>query len=506
MEDYILETKDLTKHFAGVTALKQVNFNVKRNEIHGLIGENGAGKSTLVKILSGIIPKSSGQIFIDGEEIKENSPSIAMNRYGINIVPQNVEYHAGMTVAENLFIHDMPFRFGFVDYRSMVRDTQYWFDKFSLDLNPLTLMENTSFVQQKIILIIKALKEKSKIIILDEPTASLTIQEIELLFNFIKDFNQQGTTFIYISHHLEEVFQICDRVTILRDGRIKAIKNIKDTTKSEIVQTMVGRTDVDFEKVQKYEAKEARIKINNFSDTKILEDISFDVGKGEILSIVGIKGCGKEELIKYIYGFQKSKTGRISIDDREISVLTPEICLKNGICFLPEDRRTLFLFVEKTIKENISFGNIAKIIGRLGFLSMKKEQALARKYKERFDIKTPSLDQRVQFLSGGNQQKVAISKAINTDPKVLILHEPTVGIDVGSRLEIHKLIEELTQSGLSIIMVSSDIDEVIRLSDRIIVMYSGKIIRTVLRGEKEFNTKDIILLSEGGEIVNKSNQ
>ena len=493
----ILETKNMTKQFAGVTALDQINFGVKTGEIHGLIGQNGAGKSTLVKIISGIFPKTSGEIFIEGKEVREYSPIIAMKNFGITLVPQNVEFHSGMTIKENLFINDLPFKFGFVDNKKMFNETKNWFEKFSLDISPNALMESTSFVQKKVILIIKALKENSKILILDEPTASLHYQEKELLFNYIREFNKKNVTFIYISHHLDEVFSICDRVTILKDGKIVSVKNVKDTSKAEIVEQMIGKKEAKFVKGDKKINTESSIEIIGFKDKNLVQDVNINVKKGEILSIVGIKGCGKEELIEYIFGRKKRVKGRLLILGKEIKKISPDKSLNNGICLLPEDRKGMYLFIDKSIKENIAFSNLKKILNRFGFLDGKKESVLAAKYKSEFDIKAPSLNKEVQFLSGGNQQKVAFAKAINTEPKVLILHEPTVGIDVGTRLEIHQMIEDLTKEGISILLVSSDIEEVIRISDRILIMFSGKITKEVKRTDKEFNEKDIILLMEG---------
>lgn len=495
--EIILKTQNLTKQFAGVTALNDVNFEVKSGEIHGLIGQNGAGKSTLVKIISGIYSKTSGDFFIEGKEVKEYSPLIAMKNYGITIVPQNVEFHTGMTVMENLFINDLPFRFGFVDKKKMFNETREWFDKFALNINPGALMESTSFVQKKVILIIKALKENSKILILDEPTASLHFQEKELLFDYIREFNKKGVTFIYISHHLEEVFSICDRITILKDGKIVSVKKVKETNTADIVEQMIGKKEATFTKRDKKISNNNSIELIGFGDNKLIKNVNISVKQGEILSIVGIKGCGKEELIDYIFGRKKKIRGRLIIEGKEINKITPNRSLDNGICLLPEDRKGMYLFIDKSIKENIAFSNMKKILNKFGFLNSKKENSLAKKYKSEFDIKAPSLEKEVQFLSGGNQQKVAFAKAVNTEPKVLILHEPTVGIDVGTRLEIHQMIEDLTKEGLSIMLISSDIEEVIRVSDRILVMYNGSIKREVKRTDREFNEKEIILLMEG---------
>ncbi|MHB1347031.1 MAG: sugar ABC transporter ATP-binding protein, partial [Candidatus Humimicrobiaceae bacterium] len=450
-----------------------------------------------VKIISGIFPKTSGDIFIEGKEVKEYSPIIAMKNFGITLVPQNVEFHTGMTVKENLFINDLPFKLGFVDNKKMFNETKGWFEKFSLDISPNALMESTSFVQKKVILIIKALKENSKILILDEPTASLHFQEKELLFDYIREFNKKGVTFIYISHHLDEVFAICDRVTILKDGKIVSVKNVKETNKAEIVEQMIGKKEAIFIKSDKKVDAESSIEIIGFEDKNLVHDININIKKGEILSIVGIKGCGKEELIDYIFGRKKRTNGRLIILGKEVKKISPDKSLYNGICLLPEDRKGMYLFIDKSIKENIAFSNIKKILNRFGFLNRRKENNLAAKYKNEFDIKAPSLEKEVQFLSGGNQQKVAFAKAINTDPKVLILHEPTVGIDVGTRLEIHQMIEDLTKEGLSILLISSDIEEVTRVSDRILVMFNGTITKEVKRTDKEFNEKDIILLMEG---------
>lgn len=495
--EYIVETINLFKNFGGSQALQNVSYKLGKGEIHGLVGQNGAGKSTLVKIISGIIPQSSGELFIEGEKVLENSPSIAMNKYGIATVLQNIEVHYGMTVMENLYINDLPFKFGFVNYKKMFKDTIKWFEKFSLDVNPTTLVEDTSFVQKRVIFIIKALREDKKIIILDEPTASLHIQEIELLFKYIKEFNKSGITFIYISHHLEEIFQICDKVTILKDGEITAVKNVKETNKNEIISLMLKKKNLEFIKSKSKLYSYNVLQIKNLSDKKRLKNISFDLKKGEIISIVGIKGCGKEELVDCLFGIKKKISGQVILNGKEITKVFPNISLGHGISLLPNDRKELYLFLDKSIKENISFSNLKKIKGLFGFLNLNKEEKLANNFQKIFEIKARSMKQSIKDLSGGNQQKVAFSKAINSDPKVLILHEPTVGIDVGTRLDIHKLIIDLSKQGISIILVSADIEEVLRLSDRVIVMYKGELIKTINREDKEFNEKEIILYVEG---------
>lgn len=500
LNEYMIETRNLSKNFGGTQALRNINYTLGRGEIHGLVGQNGAGKSTLIRIISGMIPQSSGEIFIEGNEVKEFSPLIAIKKYGIATVLQSLEFHPSLTVMENLYIDDLPFKFGFVDYKKMLKDTNNWFERFSLDLNPTTLMENASFVQKKVILIIKALKENSKILILDEPTASLHIQEISLLFKYIKEFNKLGVTFIYISHHLEEIFQICNKVTILKDGKITAVRDVKKTNKQEIISLMIKKKNIEFAKSGTELGSFDVLKVKNLSDKKILKDISFNLKKGEIISIVGIKGSGKEELVDCLFGRKKRISGQVILNGEEIKKSFPSISLKDGICLLPEDRRSLYLFIDKSIKENIVFSNFKKIKGLFGFLNLSKEEKLAKNFQKTFDIKASSIKQEIQYLSGGNQQKVAFSKAINSDPKVLILHEPTVGIDVGTRADIHKLIIDLSQKGISIILVSTDIEEVLRLSDRVIIMYKGKIIKTIDRKDKEFNEKEIILYVEGAKV------
>lgn len=498
--DYILELKEITQYFKGVTALRDVNFAVRRGEIHGLVGQNGAGKSTLVKIISGVLQPSQGKILIDGQEAKNITPQNSQSLYGISIVPQHVELFPYFSVAENMFINNLPLKGGLIDYKTLNAAAGEWFVKFGLDLDPAMPMEELSFVQQKVVLILKALKDQSKIIILDEPTASLHVDEIGNLFKFIKEFNEKGVTFIYISHFMEEIFQICDRVTVLRDGQIQAVEEIAALNLKTLVHRMVGQEVNGLNKEKRENAGETILAVQDFHGEKILKGVNFALQKGEILGILSNQGSGKDELVKSMFGLTKRRKGRMVFKGETLAIASPEDCFAHKICLLPDDRHRDGLFLDKTVKENISICALPKVTAGGGFINVKTEAEKARIFIERFSIKTPSTEQEVQFLSGGNQQKVLLSKVLNADPDVLVLDSPTVGVDIKARLDIHQIIKEHSDQGLSIILITSDLDEILALSDRILVLVKGAITCEIKAGDPRFNRKDIGFLMEGGEI------
>jgi ABC-type sugar transport system ATPase subunit len=499
MQDTILELKNITHRFTGVPALKDVNFSLKNGEIHGLVGENGAGKSTLVKVIAGILQPSDGEIYLEGEEITIHPET--QSRYGISMVPQHVEFFPYLSIAENMYINNLPRKKGgLVDYKGLYEDARVWFEKFDLDINPSTPMEELGFVQQKVILILKALKEQSKIVILDEPTASLYLEEIDHLFQFIKEFNQRGVTFIYISHHLEEIFQICHRVTVLRDGQMQGVFEIADFDLKKLVHVMVGQDVKELTRKERKISQDIVFKIRELQGEKILKGFNLDLRRGEILGILSNKGGGKDELVRQIFGIDKAQKGNVLFQDEHLEINSPEDCFIHRICLLPDDRHRDGLFLDKPIKENISICALQKILGKLGFITNKKERKSAKKYIDDLSIVTPSSDQEVQFLSGGNQQKVVFSKILNADPQVLVLDSPTVGVDIKSRLEIHEIVKRIAEQGISIILLTSDLDEIVSLSDRILILVRGQVAHEIWADDPRFNRKDLGFLMEGGTL------
>ncbi|MCL6088130.1 MAG: sugar ABC transporter ATP-binding protein [Actinobacteria bacterium] len=362
-------------------------------------------------------------------------------------------------------------------------------------------MENLSFVHKKIVLILKALSKNSKMIILDEPTASLHKEEADKLFKYIKEFKSTGVTFIYISHYLDEIFQVCDDVTILKDGEVVKNGEVKQFNMGTLIEGMLGKKLKEegyFAKVN-HDVGNKIFEVKNLNDKKgVIENVTFSLGKGEVLSLAGIKGSGKEEIVDMLFGFIPKKSGAIFIKGKEIKNMTVRNIFNNGMYFIPEDRHRKGLILEFSVANNISIASLFKVRNKFGFLSPNRERLLAEKYINTFSINTPTINQLVKFLSGGNQQKVVFSKVMSTEPEILLLHEPTVGIDVGTKSEVHKIIENLARSGISIILVTEELDEILNMSDRVIIIFKGKFIKEINRGEKEFNREDLILYMERG--------
>lgn len=498
--NYLIEMKNITKRFPGVVALDNIDFIAKKRRTHGLIGENGAGKSTLVKIISGVYKQDGGSFYFDGKKILRNDPNIA-EIMGISVVPQAVDYFSHLNVAENIFIDSIPTKAGFIDTKHLFDKTVKWMKIFNLDLEPSSPMASLSFVNKKIVLILKAISKNSKMIILDEPTASLHKEETEILFKYIKNCKSMGVTFIYISHYLDEIFQVCDDVTILKDGKVVSSGEVKQFNMRSLVESMLGKIIEKkgyFSEIN-HNLGETVFEVKNISDKKnIVKDVTFNLRKGELLSIAGIRGSGKEEIVDMLFGFLPKKNGNIFINGKEIKEITVRNIFNNGMYFVPEDRQGKGLILEFSVAKNISIASLFKIRNKFGFLSPKREKKLVEKYKGIFSIITPTINKLVKFLSGGNQQKVVFSKVMATEPQILLLHGPTVGIDVGTKSEIHKIIENLARSGISIILVTEEIDEILNMSDRVIIIFDGKIIKEIKRGEKDFNRKDIILYMESG--------
>jgi ribose transport system ATP-binding protein len=496
----ILEMHGIFKVFPGVIALNDVNLEVKRGSVHGLVGENGAGKSTLIKIISGEYKKDRGSFYFDNREIIQNDPNRAESM-GIFVVPQTVSYFKYLTIAENIFIDNMPMKGCFVDRRKLYRDTMEWIEKFNLELKPFEIMENLSFVHKKVVLILKALSKKSKLIILDEPTASLHRDELEKLFSFIKEFKDAGITIIYISHYLEEVFRVCEEITILKDGKVVASGEVKKFSMDTIVENMIGRELKEGEYFNEVDHTFGNtiLEVKGITNkSNSVRNISFSLKRGEVLSIAGIKGSGKEELVNILFGLASKKSGTITLDGENITSITTQLIFKKGMFYLPEDRFAQGLFDRFSVAQNISFCAFKRIVNKLGFFSNPKEINLAEKYKKDLNILTPRVQHLVKFLSGGNQQKVVFSKILAGEPTIILLHGPTVGIDVGSKSEIYKIIENLARSGISIILVTEEINEILNLSDRVLIIYKGELIKTINRIDKDFNVKDITLYMENG--------
>ena len=493
----LLEMRGIVKTYPGVKALDGVDFSVLPGEVHALIGENGAGKSTLMKILAGADTKDTGHITINGTELLISSPQEAM-RYGISIIYQEFNLVPYMNAAENIFLGREPVGTvpGMIDFAKMYADAERIIQELGVRLNVRTPINQLSVAQQQMVEIAKATSRKSTIIAMDEPSATLTDHELENLFALIRRLKNEGVSIIYISHRLEEIFEIADRVTVLRDGCLVETKNVVDTDRDDIIHMMVGRELK--EKIPKVSAeiRDVALTLKNIVRTGVLHDISFEVKRGEVLGLAGLVGAGRTEVARAIFGADPIDSGEILIDGELVAINSPRDAIQLGIGLVTEDRKSLGLVLGMAVRENVSLANLG-ILSRLGFINRRKEKAVADEYIEDLLIKTPSMEQAVQNLSGGNQQKVVLAKWLFTKSKVLIFDEPTRGIDVGAKIEIYQLMNKLAESGVAIIMISSELPEILGMSDRILVMHEGSIAGELSR--EEATQEKIMHLATGGE-------
>ena len=474
-DQYLLRMVNIEKTFPGVRALKGVNLNVKRGEVHALVGENGAGKSTLMKCLIGIQPVTSGEIIFDGEYISKYNTADALNM-GISMIHQELSPVAYRPIMENIWLGREPLnKFGLVDHQKMYEDSKAVLDQIDLQVDPKTLMVNLTVAQMQMVEIAKAISYNAKLIIMDEPSSSLTEREEQQLFSIIHRLKAEGRSIIYISHRLAEIFEVADRVTVFRDGANVGEADVKDITTEELIAMMVGRKMDDmFPKIDT-DKEGVVLEVKNLSHRKYFHNVSFTVRKGEILGFAGLVGAGRTEVMETIYGIRPHTEGQIFLHGQPVEIHNPGEAINMGISFLTEDRRGTGIFPLLSIDTNIAIPNYDKYLTKLGLVDQKAVDKACAKYVEAIQIKTPSLKQKIMNLSGGNQQKVLLARWLMTEPDVLILDEPTRGIDVGAKAEIYQLMSELADQGKCIIMVSSELPEVLGMSDRIVVMHEGKI-------------------------------
>lgn len=471
----LVQMRDISKSFSGNKVLDYVQFEVMPGEIHALMGENGAGKSTLIKILTGIYQRDSGTVMIKGKEVHFHNPKEA-ELEGIAVIHQELNIIPYLTVAENMFLgNELTIgKTGILKIKEMKKKTREYLNRLGIDLDPDIEAGQLSVGQQQMIEIARAIAADTEVLIMDEPTAALTNREIEALFKVILSLKEQGVGIVYISHRMEEIFQICDRISVLRDGEFVGVKQIKDTNFEEIVRMMVGRELGDRFPQRNVELGPEQFRIENFTCKGIFEKISFSVKKGEILGVAGLMGAGRTEIMEAIFGYRHKQSGKIFIDEKEVSIHTPYEAIKSGIGFITEDRKIEGLVLDLTVRENFSLPNFKKISSK-SFISSKTERAFVNEMITKLHVKTSGSEQTVKSLSGGNQQKIVIGKWLGIEPKILILDEPTRGVDVGAKKEIYQIMNELTARGVSIIMVSSELPEIIGMSDRILVIHEGEI-------------------------------
>ena len=474
----ILKMQGISKFYPGVVALDKVNLDVYEGEVHALLGENGAGKSTLIKVLSGAVKNDEGRIELNGQSFEHMTP-LGARENGVEVIYQEYNLIPGLTVAENVCLGAQ--MHGIVDMKQQIRKTQEIFERYNINLDPKALVGSLPPAKQQLVEITKAISKDPKIIVMDEPTAQLTMAEVDNLYKIIETLKNKGTAIIFISHRMEELFAVTDRVTIMRDGQYVTTVNTKETSRDELITLMVGRELKSDGPRNSRATDEVVLKVDHVSGY-VNEDCSFELKKGEILGVAGLVGAGRTELMRVIFGADKKLSGTVFINGKEAQIKSPEDAIKAGIGLIPEDRKMQGCFLNQSIEWNISMGNIRSLTtGRL--VDQNKIAQAADKYQKALNIKTPSVQQLVRNLSGGNQQKVVLAKVLLADTDILIFDEPTRGIDVGARAEIYALMDQLTADGKSLIMVSSDMEELLNMSDRIIVLAEGKITGELKRDE-----------------------
>jgi ribose transport system ATP-binding protein len=473
----ILAMRKIDKRFTGVHALRQVDFDLDEGEIHALVGENGAGKSTLMKILIGINQKDSGEIHYLGHQFNPQSPKQALDM-GIGIVHQELNMMDHLTVAENIFIGRESTKAGgiLLDKREQIRRTEELFRHLKMDIDPMEPLGRLTVGRQQMVEIAKAVSHQLRILILDEPTAALTDTEIDELFSITRDLAARGVGLIYISHRLEEIHRIANRVTVLRDGERVDTKPTSEVTKQQVINMMVGRVIYEQPKTISNVSPDAPVvlRVNRLNAGKLVRDVSFELRQGEILGMAGLMGAGRTETARAIFGADEVQSGTVEIRGRPVSIHSPEDAVANGIGYLSEDRKRFGLAVNLSVKDNMAMATYDRF-QRGMFIQAKAVRKVSEDYVQRINIRTPSLEQLLRNLSGGNQQKVVVAKWLIRNCDILIFDEPTRGIDVGAKSEIYTLMNELTRQGKSIIMISSELPEILRMSDRIIVMSEGRL-------------------------------
>ena len=474
MGEVILTMKDIDKSFPGVHALDHVNFEVKRGEVHALMGENGAGKSTLMKVLTGIYQKDSGTITYKGKETEFHNTREAQDA-GVVIVHQELNMIGDLTVAQNIFIGREPKKGIRVDDKKMIEDSKKLFRDLNIEIDPREKMSNLTVGKQQMCEIAKAISHKAKVIIFDEPSAALTEAEIDELFKIIRDLRDKQLGIVYISHRMDEIKVITDRVTVMRDGGYVGTLITRDCTKADIINMMVGRVIYEEPKTHSAVAPDAPVvlRVEHLNAGKMVQDVSFELRKGEILGFSGLMGAGRTETARALFGADPRESGDIYVNGKKVDIRSPKDAVALGIGYLSEDRKRYGIVVDKSVSENSTMATLKNFVKGI-FINKKAEEKATQAYIQRLNTKTPGTDQLVVNLSGGNQQKVVLAKWLVKDCDILIFDEPTRGIDVGAKSEIYHLMNELVAQGKSIIMISSEMPEILRMSDRIVVMCEGR--------------------------------
>ena len=470
MDNYILTLKNITKEFPGVKALDDVTINIERGTIHGLVGENGAGKSTLIKVLAGIYQPNKGEIILDGKPCRFNSP-IEARRAGISVVHQEIKLAEPLSVAENMFLGNVQLKNGLVDWKGMRRRAREIVEDLGMDIDINAQVSSLTVAKKQIVEIMHAINNNSRILIMDEPSAVLTDRELEVMFRIVKQLRDEGITIIYISHRLDEIFGLCSNVSVLRDGCHIDTIPVASVDRQGLINMMVGR-----EMGQEYPKEVGNVggtilEVKNLS-RGILQDISFEVKSGEVFGISGLVGAGRTELARAILGIDKPESGEVYVRGKKVHYRTFADAIRDGLGLIPEDRKLQGLVQIMSVKRNTTLVNMKRVL-RAGVISSSLEEKLSKEYADKLHVVTPSMETEVQYLSGGNQQKVVIAKWLFQNSEILFLDEPTRGIDVGAKAEIYRLINRMAKEGKTIIMISSEMPELLGMCDRIMVMHEG---------------------------------
>ncbi len=472
-EQYLLEMKGISKSFPGVKALQNVGLQLRAGEVHALLGENGAGKSTLIKVLGGIYHAEEGEIYVEGQKVRIDSVAAA-RLAGVSIVHQELVLVPYMTVAENIFLGREPGSRFNIHRAKMTEEAQKLLDAYEMNIDADALVEQLTIAQQQMVEIVKAISFQSKILVMDEPTSSISDKEVGFLFETMRMLTKKGVGIIYISHKMSELEEICDRVTVMRDGQTVGTREVKTTKKDDLIALMVGRELTNYYTRDYQEPGEVILKCEHISDGKMVKDASFELRKGEIIGFAGLVGAGRSETMKAIFGLTPHMTGDVYVNGQKVHIRMPVEALKYRIALVPESRKEEGLYRVQSVRFNSTIEVLGQFIRNLR-VDVKKEEEITQKYIDLMATKTPSQEQIIGNLSGGNQQKVMIGRWLATDPQILILDEPTRGVDVGAKAEIYAIMNELVKKGMSIIMISSELPEIINMSDRVYVMNEGRV-------------------------------
>lgn len=495
--DELLNACGICKSFSGVHALVDVNLIVNSGEVLGLLGENGAGKSTLLNVLSGIYQPDSGTIKVEGKEVKIDGVSKA-TALGIAIVHQELKLHSNMTVGENIFMGRLPRnRMGTVQYKRLYQQTGDLLRQYGFNLDPERTVGELSIAEQQMVEIVKVLSYNAKIILMDEPTSSLTTEETKQLFHTIEMLKKKGVGIVFISHKLEEISACCDRVMVLRDGHAIGEMEVKDATEEQLIRMMVGREISERFPEKHNHPQDVIMEVKNLSRGKRVRNINFTLRKGEVLGIAGLVGAGRSELVRLIFGADKKDSGEIYLNGKKVEINSPRDAINHGIFLVPEDRKKQGLVLGQDIEHNTVLPNIYSLKRRFGYVDRKKQQVLSDQQIDLLRIKCTGRTQVTKTLSGGNQQKVVLGKCLLTNPQIMILDDPTRGIDIGTKAEIYSLINKVTEEGRSVILISSELPEVIKMSDRVLVIADGEL-KGILEKE-ELSQENVMKYAVGGE-------